>query len=162
MEKQMNLAIASVPRQRWNTVYDEAKALKQGTIFPELDMPFYVTDQESGSSFGSSFLRQEAGPGSHDDVLLQVQQICFVIDDIRLYLDTHPEDKEGLKLLKEKLKRKKELVKKFTEQFYPVDIVSMAEIYEDNPDSECYCWVKGKIPWENEFKAREDSIERGI
>lgn len=153
MDKQMNLAIVSVPKQRWNTVYDEEKALNKGTIFPDLDMPFYVTDQEPGNSLGSSFLRQGAGPGSHDDVLLQVQRVCFVIDDLRLYLDTHPEDKEGLKLLKEKLKRKKELMKMFAEKFYPVDIVSMAEIYEDNPDSDCYCWEKGKIPWENEYKA---------
>lgn len=37
------LAIATIPMQPWETPYDGAKALKQGTIFPKLDMPFYVT-----------------------------------------------------------------------------------------------------------------------
>ena len=37
------LAIATVPMQPWETPYDAATALKQGTIFPCLDKPFYVT-----------------------------------------------------------------------------------------------------------------------
>ena len=40
------LAIATVPMQPWETPYDAATALKQGTIFPCLDKPFYVTRGE--------------------------------------------------------------------------------------------------------------------
>lgn len=40
------LAIATVPLQPWETPYDAATALKQGTIFPCLDKPFYVTGGE--------------------------------------------------------------------------------------------------------------------
>lgn len=36
------IAMASVPKQKWSQPYDVAKALKQGTIFPELDKPFYM------------------------------------------------------------------------------------------------------------------------
>jgi len=36
----MPLAMAYVPWQQWKTVYDLNKALKIGTIFPELDLPF--------------------------------------------------------------------------------------------------------------------------
>ena len=39
----LSLAMASVPMQPWETPYNTAKALKQGTIFPSLDLPFYVT-----------------------------------------------------------------------------------------------------------------------
>lgn len=39
----LTLAIATVPIQPWETPYDPQKALKQGTIFPSLDLPFYVT-----------------------------------------------------------------------------------------------------------------------
>lgn len=35
------VAMAYVPWQRWNTVYDLERALSTGTIFPELDKPFY-------------------------------------------------------------------------------------------------------------------------
>ena len=40
------LAIATVPMQPWETPYDAATALKQGTIFLCLDKPFYVTGGE--------------------------------------------------------------------------------------------------------------------
>ncbi len=39
----LQLAIATVPMQPWETPYDSAKGLKQGTIFPCLDLPFFVT-----------------------------------------------------------------------------------------------------------------------
>ena len=37
------LAIAAIPMQPWETPYDGQRALKQGTIFPSLDLPFYLT-----------------------------------------------------------------------------------------------------------------------
>ena len=40
------LAIDTVPMQPLDTTYDAATALKQGTIFPCLDKPFYVTGGE--------------------------------------------------------------------------------------------------------------------
>jgi len=39
------LAIATVPCQQWKEVYDRKKALKQGTIFPELDLEFFLGDE---------------------------------------------------------------------------------------------------------------------
>lgn len=42
-------AIAAVPIQRWETLYDAPTALRQGTIFPSLDLPFFVTDDGSKS-----------------------------------------------------------------------------------------------------------------
>lgn len=40
------LAIATIPLQLWEEPYDTSKALKTGTIFPSLDLPFYVTGGE--------------------------------------------------------------------------------------------------------------------
>ena len=34
------IAMAYVPMQRWNTLYDPMKALHSGTAFPELDLVF--------------------------------------------------------------------------------------------------------------------------
>ncbi len=36
-------AISTTPPQPWETPYEPDKGLKQGTIFPSLDKPFYVT-----------------------------------------------------------------------------------------------------------------------
>lgn len=35
------LAMAYVPWQSWNQTYDPPKALDRGTLFPELDLPFF-------------------------------------------------------------------------------------------------------------------------
>ena len=35
------LAMSYVPMQSFGEVYDEHEALKRGTLFPELDKPFY-------------------------------------------------------------------------------------------------------------------------
>lgn len=146
METTSQLAIASIPIQQWNEVYDEEQAFTNGTIFPELNKPFYVTVQEKEldqgpKKFANTLNAQEAA-------LLQIQQTSFVVDDLRLYLDTHPEDQEGLKLLKSMLKRRKTLLKEFALQFYPLTVDCMNDIYEENPESACYCWPEGKIPWE--------------
>ena len=42
-EAGLMLAMATVPIQPWETPYDPATGLRQGTIFPGLDKPFYVT-----------------------------------------------------------------------------------------------------------------------
>lgn len=39
-----HLAIASVPVQSWGEVYDQNEALKTGTVFKDLDMPFFAAD----------------------------------------------------------------------------------------------------------------------
>ena len=140
MENLQHLAIASIPIQKWNDVYDEAQAFKNGTLFPNLNMPFYVTALESFPG--------KKGMNPEETMLLQIQQTGFILDDLRLYLDTHPEDKEGIKMLKEYLRRKKALMREFALQFYPLTPDCMADIYEEKPEEECYCWPAGKIPWE--------------
>lgn len=45
MDKNGNsLAIASVPCQKWKSTYDPQTALKKGTVFPELNLPFFKAD----------------------------------------------------------------------------------------------------------------------
>lgn len=55
--------IASVPVQQWKEVYDEEQAFSNGTIFPELDKPFFVTVQDSKLEKGPKrILRQSKRP----------------------------------------------------------------------------------------------------
>lgn len=146
MENHAHLAIASIPIQKWGEVYDEEQAFYAGTIFPELNKPFYVTVQgEAISKTGAEAVSDEK---SEEGLLFQIQKTGFVLDDLRLYLDTHPECKEGLKLYKSMLKRIKALKKEFALKYYPLTPDCVADIYEENPDSACYCWPEGKIPWE--------------
>ncbi len=43
-----SLAMAYVPDQEWHELYEEEEALERGTIFRELDLPFYPTPCYSG------------------------------------------------------------------------------------------------------------------
>lgn len=40
------LGIATVPFQPWEQPYDPEAALRHGTIFPSLDLPFYAAGGE--------------------------------------------------------------------------------------------------------------------
>lgn len=140
------LAIASVPMQKWNEIYDEAEGFKNGTIFPELHKPFYVTVLDKEIDRKAEKCKENLS--GEELMLFQIQQVGFVVDDLRLYLDTHPEDKQGLKLLKKMIKMKKTLMREFALQFYPLTPECMADIYENHPEEECYYWPEGRIPWE--------------
>ena len=198
MAEQEHLAIASVPFQNWGELYEQAKALSIGTIFRELDKPFFASEQDFGNIPRScpsqrpgdpEAYREQSGeaqklcrteqrlrgevqepdgaeqrlsgvpqnrdaqdPSSRQQgrecLMLQVMEIGFMMDDIRLYMDTHPEDKDGLQLLKQVIQRRKQLMKDFAEEYYPLTMDCMAELYEKNPQSDCYCWKKGPMPWE--------------
>ena len=43
-----HLAVASVRSQSWGELYDQDAALKTGTIFKDLDLPFFAADQIPG------------------------------------------------------------------------------------------------------------------
>ncbi len=42
------LAMGMIPAQPWETPYAPDVALDRGTIFPKLDLPFYVVDELTG------------------------------------------------------------------------------------------------------------------
>ena len=63
--------------------YEPGKALVRGTLFPGLDLPFM------------DMVNQEEKPESPTTNL---QTLGFMIQELALYLDTHPEDREALEL----------------------------------------------------------------
>lgn len=78
------LANPYVPFQLENPPrYEPGKALIRGTLFPGLDLPFMgmVNQQE-----------QPLTPKT------ELQTLAFLIQELALYLDTHPEDQEALQL----------------------------------------------------------------
>lgn len=143
-----HLAVASVPIQTWGQIYDSQTALKRGTIFQDLDMPFYAADDGGtagcccGVSGGSDPQQQE-----RERLMLDISQVCFTVDDLRLYLDTHPQDVQALGMLKDHLAQRKQLLAEFAQRFYPLTMDCMAECGQREPGA-CYCWQEGPMPWE--------------
>lgn len=144
METQQELAIASVPAQSWGQVYDQEKALRIGTIFKDLNKPFFKADDELMTRGNPSLGRGD----KREQLLRQIYEASFVLDDIRLYMDTHPKDVQGLSLLKETVQKRKMLLKEFAMEHYPLTMDCMADIYHAHPDTDCCCWQEGPMPWE--------------
>lgn len=147
MPQKEHLAMASVPVQQWGPLYDKEEALRQGTIFRELNLPFFAAaDLEQGVKQESALSGKVQG--EQGGMLLEIQQISFMLDDIRLYLDTHPQDPNGLQVLKQMAQERRELLGRFAGRFYPLTFDCMADLYRESPDTDCYCWEKGPVPWE--------------
>lgn len=144
-----HLAIASVPMQPWGQIYESQTALKKGTIFQDLDMSFFAADD--GGNAGCCCGVSEAGDPQQQErerLMLEIYQICFTVDDLRLYLDTHPQDVQALDMLKNSLLQRKQLLADHAMRFYPLTMDCMADIYQAGAGAGCYCWQEGPMPWE--------------
>lgn len=146
MEKECTLAIANIPLQKWGETFEPTEALKKGTIFQELNKPFFKAEQGESLPVGGEpakdcSMEQEA----REKLLQQIYEIGFVIDDLTLYLDTHETDKAALCMFYEYLTKKEALCKDFAAKFYPLTKSCMTVSCGDCGD---FLWLKGPMPWE--------------
>lgn len=73
---------------------------------------------------------------------LQVQG--FVLDDVRLYLDTHPDDKKALEYYQKYRHLREQTAAEYAKRFGPIDSLQVES------DSR-WTWVDGPWPWEGEL-----------
>ena len=71
--------------------------------------------------------------------------ISFALNDLTLYLDTHPDCPKGLALYYELLEKRLNLLSEFAGKFYPLTQISMIT---GEYDKNQYGWSKGPMPWE--------------
>ena len=74
-----------------------------------------------------------------EDLMREIQSVSFCMDELRLFLDTHPCNKEALALFNEYAEKRKELVARHNEETGPLG----------GYDEECTdCWRWGtNIAW---------------
>lgn len=138
-----HLAIASVPVQAWNgNLYEYNHALCIGTIFPELNMPFFAAESLSESevpsaSNGSAFGGSGAyGQQDRETLMARISAVSFALDDLMLFLDTHSTQQEAVALRKQLIEERKRLLKEYDEKYY-----SLTKDCEGP-------WTEGPMPWE--------------
>lgn len=138
------LAMASVPSQEWCELYDWDTALKEGTIFTCLNFPIFLADKGSSNlnTNGSAL-----GPGQQErEVLMgKITSISFAINDLTLYLDTHPDCPEGTPLFYQLSKERMDLLSEYASKYNPLTQLSMVTASLNNND---YAWAEGPMPWE--------------
>lgn len=153
MEQTERLAMVSIPVQRGSKLYDFSEALQEGTIFPELNLPFYLADHASLPKDGKA---DHPDPLSVQDgreqLMRKICEISFVLDDLTLYLDTHCDDRQALKILEESSRLRQDLMKEFANRYYPLTRDCMAksscESFCEHAKESVFAWEKGPMPWE--------------
>ncbi|MCI5910649.1 MAG: spore coat protein CotJB [Oscillospiraceae bacterium] len=73
-------------------------------------------------------------------LLKKIQEYCFAIKELELFLDTHPNCEKALKLFNSYKKQKEEAVAEYNAKYGPLQSVQSSEKKWD--------WVDGPWPWE--------------
>ncbi len=121
------LANPYVPYQLENPPkYEARKGLVRGTLYPGLDLPFMnmVNDKE-----------KPVTPGT------ELQALGFAVQELALYLDTHPYDKEALEVYQayQQLLDKAKMI--YTEEKGPLNHMTPTK-------AKRYTWLSDPWPWE--------------
>lgn len=125
------LAVPYVPFQQENPKrYQNMEALSEGTLFPGLNLPFHLAKN------GRPVARCPR---------TELMALTFVVHELGLYLDTHPEDEEAFALYQNYVKLLKQARKTYVEKFGPL-------VQTDAAMDETYTWVNTPWPWQNPDK----------
>lgn len=107
--------------------YESDEALKNGTLFPGLNLPFHAQMQSRFPSIPAA--------------LAELMALDFAIDELGLYLDTHPSDSEALELFNSYIRLAKQGRAKYESLYGP-----LAKRYVSEDGS--YTWINDPWPWE--------------
>ncbi|MBR1743567.1 MAG: spore coat protein CotJB [Lachnospiraceae bacterium] len=138
------LAMATIPKQEWCEPYDWGTALKEGTIFPCLNLTFFKA-QDGDSNIQTSSNTSNKEQKNREEMMSRLSEISFALNDLTLYLDTHPDCQNGLALYHKLMKERLELLADFARNFYPV---TQASAITGECDENIYGWGEGPAPWE--------------
>lgn len=128
------LAVPYVPfQQNSPKKYSQSEALSNGTLFPGLNLPFHLMVE------GSTL------PGNP---LVELQALEFVVLELALYLDTHPEDTEAFEVFKQYAAMERSGKATYESKFGP--------LFKENAATDAtYRWLQEPWPWnyqQNEVK----------
>ena len=128
------LAVPYVPfQQNGSQKYSQGAALSNGTLFPGLNLPFHL--KVEGSTRPSN-------------PLVELQALEFVVLELGIYLDTHPEDMEAFQLFQQYAAMEKSAKAAYEKRFGP--LMKSTAATEDT-----YRWLQDPWPWnyqQNEVK----------
>ena len=82
-------------------------------------------------------------------LLQKINEVSFAVDDIHLYLDTHPCCQEALSFYQEYARERKKLMLEYAQNYGPLTIDDALE-----SDSSTWKWMEQPFPWEQEGGCR--------
>ncbi len=137
-----SLAMASVPKQEWCEPYDLKNALHNGTLFPCLDLKFFAAEDIPCSICDDSLLALNS---DQESALLEIFKVGFAINDLTLYLDTHPTCPKGTEMMMDLLQKRLDALADYAEKYSPLTQLSIVAGESENKK---YGWDEGPLPWD--------------
>ena len=121
------LALAQTPMQcASEPAYDKRMALARGTLFPGLNLPFHAQMKTKFPAVNTA--------------LSELMALDFAIDELGLYLTTHPEDTEVLNLYWSYIKLGREGREAYEKQYGP--------ILQTDVTPGSFKWLNDPWPWD--------------
>lgn len=88
-------------------------------------------------------------------LLKEIGEVSFMVNDLALYLDTHPTDEAALECFSESMKKRKQLMKEYADEFEPLtmdcvcpDSNNRSGSHTKYPTQKHFTWTDGPLPWE--------------
>lgn len=81
---------------------------------------------------------------TREELMKRLMEYKFAINDMALYLDTHPCDEKALKLHNEYVCEFKKIKEKYESEFGPLSIETEMDSWSK--------WVDDRWPWEGEIR----------
>ena len=90
-------------------------------------------------------------------LLKQIGETSFTLDELRLYLDTHPLDENAMAAYSEHAARRRQLLQEYADRFEPLtcgcicpETNGSSETCTKYPGQKHWTWADGPIPWDTE------------
>lgn len=106
--------------------YDPSQSLAAGTLFPGLNLPF--------------FKAVKSKMNCTNNALCELMALGFTINELGLYLDTHPGDKDALALYVDYVNLAKEGRKRYEAAYGPLQQTGVT--------LDGYTWLNDPWPWD--------------
>lgn len=111
-------------------IYDQDQAIKVGTIFKSLDVPY------------KNYKMPSLMPTTQKEALmLEIQEYGLVVHDLSLYLDVYPNDENAINLRKKYSKEYNDLINTYQSMYPPFSLAS------DEINKTPFPWSTTKFPW---------------
>lgn len=92
-----------------------------------------------------------------NQLLQQINEASFVVNDLNLYLDTHPLDQEALDAFGQAMNQRKQLLESYAKEYEPLtmncvcpDTNNKTETKTKYPGKRHFTWSDGPLPWDNQ------------
>ena len=76
-----------------------------------------------------------------EKALYKIMAYAFALNDLNLYLDLHPDNKEAYQLFKKYAEERRELVKSYTKMYGPLTVTKTS--------GSKFNWIDSPWPWDN-------------